>query len=61
MNEIEEKYLLTNLEELSFRIVLAFPYDSKIGFVCTILSSKLAFFSPEADLEAFSFEPKIAK
>ena len=31
---------LTNLEELSFLAVLAFPKDSRIGLVCTIWSSK---------------------
>ena len=30
-------------EELSFLMVLALPYDSKMGFVLTILSSRLAF------------------
>ena len=30
-------------DELSFLMVLALPYDSKMGFVLTILSSRLAF------------------
>ena len=45
-----------NLEELSFLAVLAFPKDSKIGFVWTIWSSKdtflEAFFSPLAPTSA---------
>ena len=56
---------LTNLEELSLRMVLAFPQDSRIGLVWTILSSRLAFFSSAGSgapsFLTLSLQPRMAK
>ena len=52
---------LTKRDELSFRTVLAFPNDSKTGFVLTTCSSKLALFCKSWLFSLYSLAPTEAK